>query len=124
MKPSISDVHCLLPNVVDPFGMCPDLDKEEQEKKLKQASILAIQSEIARLTKVKDGYNAKANLAFQKIQRQQEMLRAICTHEGNEVEKSYFSGSYYDQAYTEKRFKCKTCGKTTEWKRETHSWYG
>lgn len=47
-----------------------------------------------------------------------------CQHEEVEQKSSYFEGSYYDKAYTDYWCQCKLCGKKSEKKHESHSWYG
>lgn len=53
-------------------------------------------------------------------------IREKCHHpEEHIVEKQYyFSGSYYDTAYTDKWRECTICGAKSETTHVDHSWYG
>ena len=59
-----------------------------------------------------------------KHHKELEALLATCTHEEIEEKSYYFSGSYYDTAYTERWNECKLCGKRSEKTHESHGWYG
>ena len=68
--------------------------------------------------------NAKRKL-ISKHQKELRELLATCTHEGHVVEKSsYFSGSYYDKAYTDYWNECSLCGERSEVTTKMHSYYG
>jgi nitrite reductase/ring-hydroxylating ferredoxin subunit len=68
--------------------------------------------------------NAKKKL-IGKHQNELAALYAQCTHEGYVEEKTrYFSGSYYDTAYTTYWNECKLCGAKSETTTKDHSWYG
>lgn len=47
-----------------------------------------------------------------------------CPHEELELKESYFEGSYYDKASTDRWYQCKLCGERGPVTTETHSWYG
>ena len=51
-------------------------------------------------------------------------LLVNCPHEEINEESSYFSGSYYDKAYTEYWNRCALCGERSEKTLRMHSWYG
>lgn len=62
---------------------------------------------------------------IEKHQLELKQMYAQCTHEGTMEEKSsYFSGSYYDTAYTEYWSQCRICGHRTPYTRKDHSYYG
>lgn len=47
-----------------------------------------------------------------------------CQHEELEQKESYFSGSYYDKAYTDYWMECKLCGERGPTTTKMHSYYG
>lgn len=47
-----------------------------------------------------------------------------CTHEELELKESYFEGSYYDKASTDRWYQCKLCGESGPVTTTMHSWYG
>ncbi len=47
-----------------------------------------------------------------------------CKHEYMTKKQYYFSGSYYDKAYTDTWYKCEVCGYESKKETEYHSWYG
>lgn len=51
------------------------------------------------------------------------LLLEECTHEEVEKKSQYYSGSYYDKAYTDYWSVCKLCGKKSDSNSETHGWY-
>jgi nitrite reductase/ring-hydroxylating ferredoxin subunit len=51
-------------------------------------------------------------------------LLAMCPHEETELKESYFSGSYYDKASTDKWHQCKLCGNRGPVTTIEHSYYG
>lgn len=62
---------------------------------------------------------------IEKHQKELKELLSTCTHEGHvEKKSSYFSGSYYDKAYTDHWNQCTLCGARSEVTTENHSWYG
>ena len=62
---------------------------------------------------------------IEKHQKELRELLSTCNHEGHIEEKSsYFSGSYYDKAYTDYWNQCKLCGERSEVTTVNHSWYG
>lgn len=63
----------------------------------------------------------KANLLLLKLCEERDKN---CKHENMIVQEYYFSGSYYDRAYTETWKQCVCCGYKTEKKHETHDWFG
>lgn len=50
----------------------------------------------------------------------------VCQHDKKYLKdkESYFSGSYYDTAYTDYWTVCTLCGECSETKAKQHSWYG
>ena len=61
------------------------------------------------------------------VDAQKDILKEIltgCNHEEIEQKESYFSGSYYDKAYTEEWNQCKLCGERSPITTIKHSWYG
>jgi len=109
---------------VDPFGLCPDLEREATEQNKRDERIELAQITLAEARAKYSILKASVDQQEQEVQKAVEHLQSICDHKDVEVEKSYFSGSYYDRAYTTKRIKCKICGSVSEWTREDHSWYG
>lgn len=72
-----------------------------------------------------DKYEQQSKYISEQLRQLYAVRSKLCTHEGMMESKSYyFSGSYYDQAYTEYWYKCSCCGFQTERKHERHSWYG
>jgi hypothetical protein len=57
---------------------------------------------------------------------QKELMELLntCTHEHIEEKSYYFSGSYFDKAYTEYWNQCKLCGAESKKTINDHSWYG
>lgn len=51
-------------------------------------------------------------------------IKEICPHTETYIERSYFSGSYYDKAYTDYTRYCSTCKKKLEKWDEGHGYYG
>lgn len=47
-----------------------------------------------------------------------------CPHTDVVKKEYYFSGSYYDRAYTDHWNECKCCGAKSVVTTEMHSWYG
>lgn len=61
------------------------------------------------------------------VDKQKQILKDMlkeCPHEEIEHKSSYFSGSYYDKAYTDHWNECKLCGAKSEVTTESHSYYG
>ena len=68
--------------------------------------------------------NAKIKL-IQKHKKELNELYDQCNHHGTvEQKSSYFSGSYYDTAYTRYWAQCTVCGKKSEDVTKDHGWYG
>jgi hypothetical protein len=61
------------------------------------------------------------------VKKQQDVLDEMlskCPHEEVEMKSSYFSGSYYDKAYTTKWYQCTLCQERGPETIEMHSYYG
>lgn len=61
------------------------------------------------------------------IKEQQGILNSMlegCPHEEVETKSSYFSGSYYDLAYTDYWNECLLCGARSERTTREHNHYG
>jgi hypothetical protein len=61
------------------------------------------------------------------VDAQRDILKGMlvnCPHEEIESKESYYSGSYYDKASTDRWNECKLCGSRSEKKTEMHSYYG
>lgn len=72
-------------------------------------------------------YMAQARLVEEenkKLKLLADKVREACAHELMEKRQSYFEGSYYDRAYTERWEECPVCGMRSAKTREQHSWYG
>lgn len=68
--------------------------------------------------------NAKRKLIY-KHKKELEELLSTCDHQGYVVTKSsYFSGSYYDKAYTNYWNECSLCGATSDKVTDQHNYYG
>lgn len=60
-----------------------------------------------------------------KHQKELSELLKTCTHEGHvELKSSYFSGSYYDTAYTRYWNQCTLCGLRGPETTKDHGYYG
>jgi len=67
------------------------------------------------------------NRKIKTIAKHEKLLRELkeqCPHEEVEEKSSYFSGSYYDTAYTDIWNQCRLCGQRSEVTRQGHGWYG
>lgn len=81
--------------------------------------------ELKRILHLIGEYEDQSKYLNHQLRQLYDLRSKLCTHEGTMEPKSYyFSGSYYDQAYTEYWHKCSCCGFQTERKHEQHSWYG
>lgn len=63
-----------------------------------------------------DAYVKQAEIAASeqlKMYELHELVKSICDHPHQEITEVYYSGSYYDQAHTEKKTECKVCGNIT-----------
>lgn len=61
------------------------------------------------------------------VDAQKDILKEIltgCIHEELEEKDYYYSGDYYNKAYTEKWYQCKLCGECGPKTVEMHSYYG
>jgi hypothetical protein len=76
-----------------------------------------VQAELEHAMKVADEAKLKASELRKK-------RNEMCPHLEIEKKSCYFSGSYYDKAYTEYWNQCKCCGAKSEAWTETHNWYG
>lgn len=70
----------------------------------------------------------KINRKLKTISKHRKELQELydqCTHEGYvEQKSSYFSGSYYDHAYTRYWNQCKLCGAKGPETTKEHGYYG
>lgn len=62
--------------------------------------------------------------ADEKVKELTKQRNEMCPHLVVEQRQYYFSGSYYDRAYTDYWTECKCCGAKSEVTTEQHSWYG
>lgn len=68
--------------------------------------------------------NAKVKL-IRKHQKELQEIYDKCNHHGTvEQKSSYFSGSYYDHAYTRYWAQCTVCGQKSEEVIKEHGYYG
>ncbi len=61
------------------------------------------------------------------IEKHQKELKALllqCPHPKVERKESYYSGDYYDKAYTRYWNQCMVCGTTSESQIQQHNYYG
>ena len=59
-----------------------------------------------------------------KLKDRNKELQNHCNHSKTYVKEYYFSGSYYDHAYTKFTKYCVYCGKEIEVIIKEHSWFG
>ncbi len=62
----------------------------------------------------------------QEIALLEENLKKECHHPKQyvEVKETYFGGTHFDHAYTDRIKVCTLCGTSGETETEMHSWYG
>lgn len=79
------------------------------------------------LTSQYKDFKTKVESQRELIREQQEILNTLlegCPHEEVETKSSYFSGSYYDLAYTDYWNECLLCGARSERTTREHNHYG
>ena len=66
----------------------------------------------------------RAQNRITKLQEEKTALYKECPHTHIELKSSYFSGSYYDKAYTDYWNECSVCGAKSETTTKMSSYYG
>lgn len=81
---------------------------------------LKLQQEVERIKKLKER-------SYKTIDRHNTTIKQLlenCPHEEIVQKSSYYSGSYYDKAYTVYWNQCSLCGAKSEDAVDQHSYYG